>query len=394
MTNKALLKSVSILLYMVLVIGAFVLARHKPLWNDEIYSQVASIEKNSTIAILGGGIGEGNNCPLFYLLQKGITSLLGYHTPRDWALGLANWREGDARDRIILRIQPVLLMSAVPIIVFYFLSRIYSLWTGLLSFVLTLSTSMFWRFWAEARPYGLWVMLSALQAVLFLWLLRREEDDRRIFIGLALVHLLLSLTVVFSASQIVLVSVLLLVFGQKEQRNRALLLAVPAAISVFYLTQAPQFKFWLEFSLEQYIRANIPRDRLYLAMIYVVYLVPFLIQLFRPSLKLYKDKTMLEALPFLFFFLGSCAAVAAVVQVFAWRASPVGTGFPVTERYFMNLIPVGVVCASVFVRTLLVSFRGQTWMQGIILTGTSALVIRAVIKVVPEIAGHYPLLFR
>ncbi len=393
MDNKFPLKTISVLLFLTLAAGAFVLARHKPLWNDEIYSQVNIVEGTPVGAVLAGHFEEGNNCPLFYLLQKGITGLLNYQAPREWGLGNLHWTGGGTRDRIVLRVQPVLFMSAVPVICFYFLSRCFSVWTGLFSLVLTLSTSMFWRYWAEARPYGLWVFLTALQVCLLLCLLR-EEKKRGMWAGLLAVHAGLALTVVFSAAQIALVSGVLFFFGPRERRGWVWVLAAPAVFSVYYLTQAPHFKFWLEFSLEQYIRANIPRDRMHLSIVYAVYFLPFLVQLWKPKFKLYRDRTMLEGLPFMLLLIGSCAAVAAVVQVFSWRASPRGTGFPVTERYFVNLIPVGVVCVSVFVRTLLVSFKDKVWMQGVILAGTSVLVVRAVIKVVPDIAGHYPLLFK
>ena len=71
-------KIVSFLLFIILLTVGTSLAKYKPLWTDEIYSQVRSIEKLSYGAILLGPPGEGNTCPFFYLIQKTICDIFHY----------------------------------------------------------------------------------------------------------------------------------------------------------------------------------------------------------------------------------------------------------------------------------------------------------------------------
>jgi len=69
-----------------LAIG-FKLAYDKPLWNDEIYTLVSSVSRVSYLDILLGRVKEGNNCPLFYVIQKGICDIARYSIPAPWLKG-------------------------------------------------------------------------------------------------------------------------------------------------------------------------------------------------------------------------------------------------------------------------------------------------------------------
>ena len=53
------------------------LSLRRPLWNDEIYSQVVVVDVKSYADILFFRIKnlEGNACPLFYLIQKTVSDL-------------------------------------------------------------------------------------------------------------------------------------------------------------------------------------------------------------------------------------------------------------------------------------------------------------------------------
>src|SRR5690349_4901213 len=68
-----------------LVIG-YHLSLRRPLWNDEIHSQVNVIDAKSYQDIIFFRIRnlEGNACPLFYLIQKGISDLFQYRFPLTW----------------------------------------------------------------------------------------------------------------------------------------------------------------------------------------------------------------------------------------------------------------------------------------------------------------------
>ena len=57
-----------VLFFSLLGLGSRV-ASQRPLWNDEYYSQVASINNTPFADQFLGRISEGGNAPLFYCLQ-------------------------------------------------------------------------------------------------------------------------------------------------------------------------------------------------------------------------------------------------------------------------------------------------------------------------------------
>src|SRR4051812_43288174 len=60
------------------------LASIKPLWNDEVFSQVSQIQKLSYWDMLFTHPGEGNLCPLFYMAQKAISQIFLCSLPDNW----------------------------------------------------------------------------------------------------------------------------------------------------------------------------------------------------------------------------------------------------------------------------------------------------------------------
>ncbi|MCR4337232.1 MAG: hypothetical protein NUV91_05455, partial [Candidatus Omnitrophica bacterium] len=93
--RKFQFKILSGLLFCILFSSGILLAHHKPLWNDEIYSQHSSVENISVWRMISGKIPEGNNTPLFYLGQKVISAISGYQTLPAWREGAQNWGERD-----------------------------------------------------------------------------------------------------------------------------------------------------------------------------------------------------------------------------------------------------------------------------------------------------------
>lgn len=382
------LKICAAVLGIVLVVVGLSLARKKPLWNDEIFSQVSSVEKLGYRQIVFAGLGEGNNCPLFYALQKGLCGLLRYRSPQQWREGASRWHFDRPVDRIVLRVNPVVFMSAAIVVVFYYFSRYYSWWAGLFSLFLFLTSTQLWRFWAEARPYALWVFLTAVQLLLFLSLVHRRGDRRVLWRWLILGHLALALTIVFGLAQIVVVSALLWFYTERRWTRYILLTALPSVITLIYYFRAPRFSFWLEFSLEQYIRAGMSRDQLYIMLLFVFGLVLFALQQKKLFPRLYADRGVQEGVPILLAVTGILLSVTAVFLLFKIQESPDRHGFAVTDRYFIHLVPVGVVATGVFVRTLLMAFRDKKAVQVILFSGMGYFILYQAQRSVREIVQY------
>jgi len=288
---------ISILLFLCCFRFGLLLAEHKPLWNDEIYTQVGTVVGQSYADMFLGKIGEGNNCPLFYVMQKVICDLTRYKTPKPWFN--AKWGHEDRFSQIFLRINPVFFMSLSIVCIFYYFSRFYSLFAGLYSLFISLSSFMVWNYLAEARPYALWVFLTTIQSLIFLYLLRRGRDYAKAWPALVTVHFLLSLTVVFSVAQIFIVSVLLWFFLEKNWKKYILSALIPIAIGLFYYAGAPKYPFWFDLTPEQIIRDCFSRDRFYILFIFMFFLTAYFLQQKTSILKLFKDNFLLNGVPYL-----------------------------------------------------------------------------------------------
>jgi len=115
---------ISIILFLFLFKFGLLLAEHKPLWNDEIFSQT-NVEVRSYAQLFLGKASEGNNCPLFYVLQKAICDLVKYKAPE--ALIRRQLNGVDAFSQIILRLQPVFFMALSIACIFYYFTRFNSI---------------------------------------------------------------------------------------------------------------------------------------------------------------------------------------------------------------------------------------------------------------------------
>lgn len=388
-SSLKVVRSVCVSFFVVLLIIGFRLALQKSVWNDEIYSQITNIEGIPLIKMFNGSIREGNNAPLFYLSQKVILGITGYHSPAVWLDGTRMWGFDRPWDRFFMRIGPVACVSLMIVGIFYFFARFYSWGTAAFSLFLSLSTSMVWQYWAEARPYGLWMLLTTLQVLLFLHFIRNEADRARTVARLAGVHLLLSLTAILSLPQIIFISALLWVYGLRDVRRYLFLTLFPALFCLAYYFTAPQYPFGLIFTVDQYLRANISRDRLYIFLMFGVFLAIFFAQ-GKLNLKLISEKIR-EGLPAFYLGLGMIAGAGAVLALFKAREAKVML-FPVTEKYFIFLVPVGIIVSTVLVDTLIRSARSR-WLSFLLMAGTAGLVVPRFVKVMKDILRQYPGLF-
>lgn len=387
------LNKIVLILSIILILLGFRLASQKPLWNDEIYSQTASVEHLSYAQILTGKVGEGNVSPVFYLIQKAICQYTGYLSPSQWQQGSQSWGTFDRlTDRIVLRIGPVLMMAFAIAGIFYYFAKYYSWGTALFSLFLSLSSGMIWNYWAEARPYALWMALTTAQTLLFLAIIRVKaypEYAHRLLSVLAGIHILLAFSVILSLPQIGLVSLLLWLYGWRDSRRYFILLLVPVLVALTYYWISPKYPFGLIFSVEQYLRANISRDRLYLFMMFGLFLTVFLLQK-KYSFRWISD-VIKEGLPAFVVGLGMILCACGILLLFKMKQGSY-VQFPVTEKYFIFLTPVGVIASTMFVDTCLRSLKYR-WARVGMALGVAALVIPRALKVFHELYNQYPGLF-
>lgn len=231
MKNNFLFQLTAGVLFVVLFAFGLLLAQLKPLWNDELYSQVYSVEKMSYAQILLGQVPEGNNSPLFYLLQKAVCDVAHFQLPFVWE---KQWNIGQPQAQMILRLMPNFFMSLALAVIFYMIAVEYSWLAGGYAFVTALASSAVWVYWAEARPYALWFALTTLQILCFVRFIRHPKTRqlmRRFLIG---IHFLLSITAVFGAVQVFIVSWLLFLFYEKKLTHYVLLLFLPLALGFYY----------------------------------------------------------------------------------------------------------------------------------------------------------------
>ncbi len=237
-------KSASIAVFVVLFLAGMILSARKPLWTDEIHTQVNTVERLSYPDILLlEYFPEGNRCPLFYVIQKAAADFFHYRFPVSWD---KRWNFSDLRSQVILRVPAVFFMSAALAVIFYFFSRYYGLRWGAWSLAAALATPIVWQYWAEARPYALWFFLTVTQLTVFLRLLSTTQADGRLWHALILVHVLLALTVIFSAGQIAVVALML--WRHKDRRLAYPLLSAipPLVMTLFYFLHSRQMYYWAD----------------------------------------------------------------------------------------------------------------------------------------------------
>ena len=226
-----LLKSLTLAIFLLCLCAGLHLARHNPLENDEIYSQLYGIERLSFGEILTGKIAEGNNSPLFYLSQKTFFALTRFHLNNSWVPGDSMC---DLHAQTIMRFLPIVYMSAALCLLWYFFARRYGWTAGGLALLLGLASPMVWPYWAQARPYSLWTLLTTCQLLLFLSGLEKPSQQKERW--LLCVHGCLCLTTAFGLIQTIIVTALL------RPRN-AWQAGVPLLLGLFYAWRAPHYEF-------------------------------------------------------------------------------------------------------------------------------------------------------
>lgn len=378
-----------ILLGVLLSIGFFV-ALKKPLWNDEYYSHLSSIEQMTYVQMIQGKVVEGNNSPLFYALQKLVVSVSGFQTPEEWRKGVKHWDDFKyPQARLILRIVPIVSISLSILLIFCYFYKFHSLVSGTLSIFLSASSITMWVFLAEARHYGLWLFLTTAQMILFLYLFQKNINLRRTLLCLGLVHFALSLTVIFSAVQVCLTGVLLF-FLKKcdiDWKWFVIFCCIPIGIAFFYYTQAQKYTWYFDFNIEQLVRFSFSRYRIYILYIYLFFLGVYFLNGRILNSRISFDGGLLKGLPCLYFTVASLFGAIAILLMFQVFLSREGGGqFPLTGKYIAFLCPVGIIATTYFSVLLIKSFKQVRWIQIVISCGVLALCSRDFIKFLPDLA--------
>ena len=378
--------------FLVSLMTGFILAAHKPLWNDELYTQERSIEGISYAKILAGQIDEGNACPLFYVIQKGVCDLLRYRLPFAWE---GQWFIHDLKAQLILRAAPNIYISLTLTLIFYFFTCYYSWRAGGYALVVALSSMSVWGYWAEARPYGLWILLTSAQALILLRIMRPPPLSPRMGRWLTGIHLLLALTTVLGVPQILIGSLLVWFFkvreGQGQEsagvpqriailRNYIFLTILPVCLSLFYYVRAPKYKFWFLGSPMALIFENVPWDRMWIFCVYIIFFIslPFLQKRYKMGTR--NPGVPLEGGGYLVFLILKILSALALLGWLVFKDEGGPQGFALSSRYFVYLAPVEVIGVTVFSLSLFRAFRGKTWARVNLIIFLGGLLILRLLK--------------
>lgn len=343
------------------------IAIKKPLWTDEIFTQVSSVEGRSWSQILMGNTGQGNNSPLFYSIQKAVCSFTGYRS-QDL------WHQDEPRARVILRLAPVFFMSlGIALCVWYF-TYLYSLLAGVFVLILSLTTYMIWAYWGEARPYSMVFYGTVFQA-LALWNLFRFKDRECAWRPVMYAHLFLALTSALSVIQLVSSGIILWLGGYRRLWKFLAMVGIPLAIAVTYYAISAHYKFWfaqhgLPIAL---IRANIPEGRLH-----AILFIPVILWIWdrKSAVKTPRELWLFQGWVF-FTLLGYIFFLS-----YLWfkQKPPSGFDFEISNRYLMSLAPLGII-SMVFLSLEIGHKPRVVWKRFLIWGVILALTIPRLIKV-------------
>ncbi|VAX35000.1 hypothetical protein MNBD_UNCLBAC01-267 [hydrothermal vent metagenome] len=355
MRNLIILRFISFLLFGIFLIIGVNLAKLKPLWNDEIYTQTSSVENLSYKKIIFGKIKEGNNSPFFYLIQKSICDIFRYSLPYEWKGGEID----DQKAQILLRMSSNVFMALSVTIFFYFFSRYYSLGFGIYALLVALSSFMVWYYWVEARPYSLWVFLTTVQSLVFLRILKNSSYCLLSWHSLAVINILMAVTSFLSIIQIFIVSLVLWVFKEKRWKAYLWMTVFPLCLLFFYYFHAPKYKFWIaDDGIMPLIYSSISEMRLVLIITCIVLGGIFY---FKKS-KVDSIFLGVDVRGYAAFFGFVLVGTFGVLLWLMWKDSGGLEGFSVTTRYFIYLTPVGIIANVLCLEQLVKIFKNNFWM--------------------------------
>lgn len=306
------------LIFIISLYIGFVLAERNPIENDESYSQHNSIQKLSYVAILQGKVQEGNNCPLFYILQKGFGQITKFELRTTWVMEQFVCEKSS---QWMMRFLPIVFMSTGIALCFYYFYERYGILAAFIAAGLFMTTPMTWIYWAQDRPYGLWILLTSAQTILLSEYFIFNNKTPAFWCSLTLTHWLLCLCSGFGMAQTLLAYTLI----RKEWLTAFIL---PAAVGIFYALHAPRYHFRVPTEWTGLIFANLPIERLALLVLGAFALKKFIpITLWLSSL------------------LGF--GLLLIASVFH-QHTPGIEGFELSARYLLFLLPASIIVLNIF----------------------------------------------
>lgn len=320
----------------VFVAGTF-LSQHKPLWNDELYTQANTIQKSSYQDLLTVRFEEGSSAPLYYLIQKLVLEISGYHLEQ-WQ---GEWTIEDVQGQIYLRIVSNLSIAIMVAMLFYFFWSIYGVGAAFISVVVSLSTFGLLAYWLEARPYALWMMCLTGQLINSLHMLRSDRINRQDIALWGFWNIAAVLSSVLSIIPLIGCGAVMCIKKQLRVASVALAMAVPLVIAGYYVLQSPSFQFWFAENPIQLVLANYPKDRLFLFVLFIGWV-----------LAQRKELLSWSSCVVLLNTLTLCGA-GVLLGYFIGLQQEQNVGFQISNRYFLFLVPVSIVATTMAVAEFL-----------------------------------------
>jgi hypothetical protein len=316
--------------------------------------------------ILSGKIPEGNNFPLFYVLQKAMCDITGYKYPHVWK---GEWNVDEPSGQIILRIWPNVCMSLAIAALFYFFCVEYSLLAGVYSFFTALSAFVVWAYWAEARPYSLWFCLTVLQGLLYLRMTRHSEGRGSIWVWYCVINVLLALTVVVGIVPVAIVSIMLYILRARSLTATVLSTILPIGITAFYYSQGPKYNFLLPQDWSNLIFDNLSAEWLLLLLGFSI------IVAFRKI----SHREKIPALSFAIFTAMMLSVALALIWYLNYKYDASHESFQISSRYFIFLAGTGMVAVTLFgVEAIQFYYRDRWLKMNLIMILVGILILRLI----------------
>ena len=173
----------------------------------------------------------------------------------------------------------------------------------------------------------------------------------------------MSLTVIFSIAQIVIVSVFLWFLKEIDLKKFLYLTVLPFLIVLFYFSQALKFQFWFRTSPINLIFENVPLEHGLLILIYLVFIFLNLWKIKIKSNPNYSQYSFKDSKNYLILTILMFVAAISLLGMLIMHDTRGASGFAIASRYFIFLSPVSIIAVVLFSINLLQAFQSQKWTQ-------------------------------
>ena len=396
--NPRALTAISRIVFVAALMWGILLASRKPLWHDEIVSLLYNNAWSTYGEILSGNTGpyrEGNVFPAFYVSQKLLTDLTQYQPDvhfiesiyranpgrnradtnfKEWGDHQFPWGYNNVEAQVKARLSAILFMALFFACGFWYCTRWFGWRGGALFLAQALTAHLVIHHWAEARPYGLWMWLTLLQTCFLVELTRGRQN----FPAIAFTQILLALTTIQAAPQVLLFSFLFTLWGGTSWRSgrQWLLTGLPLVFFAFYFLQSRRmgFGYFIAGSPWDLVLANFPVERWPWLLVAVAFA--------------WRSKRELRPLVIFASVLLAFAWVL-VIRYWIFPAADENHGGEFANRYLAYLTPIGLLLATYLPFQLAERLPGLRWRQAL-WTAVILLVLARAYKAVGLYLFFYP----